>query len=162
MKHLSAASAALFCSVVLLGILMSYPIASTQVTTPKHHCIIRDADFNLQWRHSVEKTLWLENYQRSKNGFQLIYTDLISFGAGTPSDYPVIFQKGGVIRMSVNQQIPEINWTVSRNMQGHILLKDKSWAIANRLPDYSLVQFRSTYTPLWKIWWLGECDEYTE
>ncbi|RLZ07922.1 DUF1850 domain-containing protein [Acinetobacter sp. 2JN-4] len=157
MKSLSAASAALFSGLIVLGVVIACPIASTHVTTPKHDCVIRETDFNLQWRHSVEKTLWLENYHREKKGFQLVYTDLIAFGAGTPSDYPIIFQKDGIIRMSVKQKIAEINWTVSRNMQGRILFGNKSWSIANELPDYSLVQFKNSYTPLWKIWWLGEC-----
>ncbi|NAS10000.1 DUF1850 domain-containing protein [Acinetobacter haemolyticus] len=157
MKIISAASAALFCLALGIVSLVSYPIANTHVMSEKHNCIIREADFNLQWRHSVEKTIWRESYHREKNTFRLVYTDLISFGAGTPSDYPIISQKDGVIRMAVNQKLKEINWTVSQNMQGQLSWNNTTWAIANELPDYSLVQFKSTYTPLWKIWWLGEC-----
>jgi len=157
MKVTSAVFTALFCLTVSLIILVFYPQPNTQVISEKYHCIIRETHFDLQWQHSVEKTLWRESYLRKNNGFFLIHTDLISFGAGTPSDYPIISKKDGFIRMAVNKNISEINWIVSRNMQGQLLWNKKTWFIAKDLPDYSLVRFISTHTPLWKIWWLGEC-----
>lgn len=135
----------------------SYPTLYTQVRVETDICKISTDQFDLQWKHSVEKTAWSEQYQRQKNKFLLRHTDLISFGAGTPSNYPIEFQKNGVIRMRVNQNIDEINWVISRNMQGTILADQKIWSIFQSYPDYSLVNISVQYQPKWKSWWIGEC-----
>lgn len=151
----SAVPAALF----LLGLcgLLLFPVRYTDVQTEQTHCRISTEQFNLQWRHSVEKTRWVENYQREPQHFKLRYTDLISFGAGTPNDYPIIFQKNGMIRMKVDRQVEQINWIISRNMQGSLIIDQKLWPIYQQHPDYTVVQITSQQRPLWKAWQIGEC-----
>ena len=85
------------------------------------------------------------------------YTDLISFGAGTPNDYPIIFQKDGMVRMKVNRRIDQINWIISKNMQGSIIIHQRVWPIFQQYPDYTLVQITAQQQPLWKAWQIGEC-----
>lgn len=150
-----AASAAFF--IFIFGLLMSTPIKYTEVNIAGKQCKISSADFDLQWKHSVEKTIWTENYQRQQQHFLLRYTDLISFGAGTPANLPIISQKNGVIRMSVNQKIEDIDWIVSRNMQGTLKVNKNEWSIYKDYPDYTLVNIAIQQQPLWKTWTIGEC-----
>lgn len=150
-----AASAAIFA--FILGLFLFFPMEYIEVNSAEDRCKISSQDFDLQWRHSVEKTIWLENYQHEQHNFVLRYTDLISFGAGTPTNFPILFQKNGVVRMSVNQKVKDIHWTISRNMQGTIKVHQKEWAIYKDYPDYTLVNISIQQQPLWKIWTIGEC-----
>ena len=152
-------SAVLMTALFLIGLcgLLLFPLRYTDVLVEQTHCRISSAQFNLQWKHSVEKTRWVENYQREQQHFILRYTDLISFGAGTPNDYPIIFQKDGVVRMQVNRRIEQINWIISKNMQGSLVVQQKVWPIFQQHPDYTVVQITSQQQPLWKAWQIGEC-----
>lgn len=159
MKHYkSAVFTALFSlCLIVTWIILTRSTVITEVRTTLFTCTISSQDFSLQWKHSVEKTQWVEYYQRHQDHFILQYTDVISFGAGTPSDYPIIFQKNGVIRMQVDQKISDIRWTVSKNMQGTILVNNKIWLIYQHLPTYSIIEISPQLYPLWKTWQFGEC-----
>ena len=141
MKHYkSAVFTALFSlCLIVTWIILTRSTVITEVRTTLFTCTISSQDFSLQWKHSVEKTQWVEYYQRHQDHFILQYTDVISFGAGTPSDYPIIFQKNGVIRMQVDQKISDIRWTVSKNMQGTILVKNKIYKKNNILGSARVV-----------------------
>ena len=151
----SAVLTALFL-VSLCGFLL-LPIQYTDVSIEQTHCRIASDQFNLQWKHSVEKTRWVEHYQREQQHFNLRYTELVSFGAGTPNDYPIIFQKDGKVRMKVDRQLEQINWIISQNMQGSIVVQQQLWPVSQHYPDYTLVQITSQQQPLWKAWQIGEC-----
>lgn len=151
----SAALTALLLSI--LSLVLSAPKQFIQVQVDQDRCKISSDSFDLQWKHSVEKTTWLEHYQIKQRKFVLRYTDLISFGAGTPTHYPIIFQKNGWIRMDVNQTLKDINWTISKNMQGTIKSQQKQWLIYQDYPDYSIVNISIQQQPFWNVIWLGEC-----
>ena len=150
---------AVFTALFLLDLcgLLFLPVRYSEVTVAQMQCRISTAQFSLQWKHSVEKTRWIENYQREQQHFILRYTDLISFGAGTPNDYPIIFQKDGMVRMKVHRRIDQINWIISKNMQGSIIIHQSVWPIFQQYPDYTLVQITAQQQPLWKAWQIGEC-----
>ena len=154
----SAASAALFVSVVcgLLWILLKQQTL-IQVSVNTQSCRLTQDHFELQWRHSVEKTQWTEFYHIQGQHLILAYTDLVSFGAGTPSHYPIIFQKNGLVRMKVNQQLPELSWFISERMQGAIVTVGHHWKLYQDFPNYSLVHIQVVQQPLWKIWQIGAC-----
>ncbi|ALH95433.1 DUF1850 domain-containing protein [Acinetobacter equi] len=139
------------------GLTFLLPVSYTQVQVNQNICKIPSQSFDLQWKHSVEKTNWLEHYQIKNNNFVLQYTDFISFGAGTPISNLIIFQKDGWIRMEVNQMLKEINWTISKNMQGVIKFNHQEWRIYEDYPNYSLINISIQQQPFWTVLWLGEC-----
>lgn len=134
-----------------------YPVQFILIEVDQKRCKITSDHFALQWKHSVEKTTWLEHYQIKQHKFVLRYTDLVSFGAGTPTHYPIIFQKDGWVRMDVNQIFHDIRWTISKNMQGIIKFEHKQWPIYQQYPDYSIVNISIQQQPFWNVLWLGEC-----
>ena len=79
---------AVITALFLLGLfgLLFLPVRYSEVTVAQMQCRISTAQFSLQWKHSVEKTRWVENYQREQQHFILRYTDQISFRVGTPND----------------------------------------------------------------------------
>ena len=100
----------------------------------------------------------LPAYQRASQGFMLTDTELVSFGAGTPSTAPVLSQENGHVRLQVNTFMKEINWMVSRNMQGQMIFDRHQWTVSEQLPDYSLVKITVQRIPIWKVWTLGVCQ----
>jgi hypothetical protein len=155
-------SVMLLALVMIMGLGLTYvfPVNTTIVTLPAsaRECVIPAESFQLKWRHSVEKTPWSEHYQRASQGFILTDTELVSFGAGTPSTAPVLSQKNGHVRLQVNTFMKEINWMVSRNMQGQIIFDRHQWTVSEQLPDYSLVKITVQHIPIWKVWTLGVCQ----
>lgn len=154
----SAVWAALFLFLCLLISALFFPVTYTQVSIEEnaYRCVIRPQQFQLQWRHSVEKTLWQEHYQRDTAHFILTHTDLVSFGAGTPDDYPILQHKNGQVRMQVNHLFKELHWTISQNMQGQLQVNQQVWSIAEDFPDYTVVHFSVRQQPFWR--WLGQGD----
>lgn len=153
----SAALAALFVCIVALAWILFKSQTMIEVKVNEHTCFLKQNNFALQWQHSVEKTRWTEFYTLDDQHLLLSYTDLVSFGAGTPSDYPIVFQKNGVVRMKVNRKIDELSWFISSRMQGVLITKKHRWMLHEDFPNYSLVQIRVLKQPLWKTWQIGAC-----
>lgn len=156
----SAAQAALFCSLISLAIsyfIMPFHYVVVEVKEQNFICVLKSEHFSLNWIHSVEKTHWEDHYERVKKEFNLTYTTLISFGAGTPDHNQMIEQRDGTIKLKVNQNYPEINWVISRRTQGQIKIEDHIWPVAIQFPDYSLVEFSIHHAPIWKKRGLNDC-----
>jgi len=148
---------ALLLLIACSSIIGFYPIYFIQIQVNQDHCRIFSNHLELQWIHSVEKTTWLEHYQIKHKKFVLQYTDFVSFGAGTPTHYPIIFQKNGWIRMDVNLSVKDIYWTISNHMQGIIIFQHQQWSIYKDYPDYSIVHISIQQQPLWRVLRLGQC-----
>lgn len=141
---------------VLIGIAL-WPVGFTQVSIEQRQCRLVGHEFQLAWRHSVEKTQWIEHYQRQQDHFLLSSTELVSFGAGTPSNAPVIALNAGKLQLLVNRRLAQLDWFISKNMQGRIISDQSTWYIYQDFPDYSLVQFRAKQAPLWQLWRMEAC-----
>ncbi|MCK3655093.1 hypothetical protein A4G19_04720 [Pasteurellaceae bacterium Macca] len=114
-------------------------------------CIINTDHFALRWRHSVERQLWLEHYQRQGNQLHLYQSWLQTFGAGSPStEKEVTDVPPGYIGYQHNQLFKELNWTVSRRMEGSLLWGknlNHEWLVYQQLPDYSLLTIHAYSAP---------------
>lgn len=121
------------------------------------HCRLNSTHFRLDWQHSVEKTRWQEQYQMQADQLLLTETTLVSFGAGTPDREKVIQQQDGKVRISLQRPMKEINWVISRRMQGIIVLPDQQWEIYRDFPDYSVVHISVKQDPRWKTYGIKDC-----
>lgn len=106
--------------------------------------------FTLKWIHSVEKEEWLEMYER--DGEQLLLTETVfkTFGAGVPSDGEIIPSEDGFVHMRINQHLPEMNLTVSENVQTTILTQEKTIPLYELTGDYEFVAISIKRIHLWQ------------
>ncbi|WP_227691417.1 DUF1850 domain-containing protein [Psychrobacter aestuarii] len=103
-------------------------------------CYFTDPNFQLRWMHSVEKQWWEEQYQRQDDGLLLTTTYFEAFGAGTPSTETLApVQKEGYLGYQINEQLPRLNWVVSRLTKGEIDYSRHRFLIHQWVPDYSEV-----------------------
>lgn len=145
----------------LIGICLSgfFPISYLSISSGEFYCVSRTETFSLRWRHSVEKQLWYEHYQRTDNQFILFESWLQTFGAGTPSSTPKTTQAPkGYIGYRHNVVLNELNWTVSPRMEGTVLFNNGTLPVYRFLPEYSVVSFKSEKSPLWFYLLRSACD----
>lgn len=123
--------------------------------------------FSLKWRHSVEKQYWQEVYQVKFSQLILTKTYLQTFGAGTPSTGTPTPAPQGYLGEMVNMPMNELNWLVSNNMQGEILMGDALTGTHDTLPIYQLVSDHSEVIikpmqlTLWQNWHFSSCQSLT-
>lgn len=127
-------------------------------------CRWQDEIFVLQWRHSVEKQLWQEKYEQTGDKLTLTTTYLQAFGAGTPSTGRIIDAPDGYVGLQSNLVFDELNWMVSRNMQGVIYspnAPDERFLIYKQVSDYTPVHINVQKKP-WVLWFFVEkCHDDT-
>lgn len=103
----------------------------------------------LQWRHSVEHQLWQEHYRHDGKRLFLYQTWLQTFGAGTPSQgTSLVNVPPGYIGYEQQVTFAELDWVVSRRMEGTINSANWHFPIYQTLPDYSTVNIKPTQSPL--------------
>lgn len=139
---------ALLLSFILWLVLNRQPVIEVEVKASTGFdgmvCYFIEPNFQLRWMHSVEKQWWEEQYQRQDDGLLLTTTYFQAFGAGTPSTEMLAkVQKTGYIGYQINEQLPYLNWVVSRLTKGEIDYADYQILIHEWVPDYSEV----TITP---------------
>ena len=154
-----AAIAALFslAAFFISCVWMTFPYIFVEVKEQNFQCKIDQKSFQLSWMHSVERTQWKERYLLDKDHFILTDTQFVSFGAGTPDQGTITRQDDGNIHMQINRKMKEINWVISRRMQGKIESADRIWNIYQDFPDYSTVQLSIKKDSLWKKRGLNDC-----
>ncbi|ENU98149.1 DUF1850 domain-containing protein [Acinetobacter variabilis] len=154
-----AAIAALFslAAFFITYVWMTFPYIFVEVKEQNFQCKIDQKSFQLSWMHSVERTQWKERYLLDKDHFILTDTQFISFGAGTPDQGTITRQDDGNIHMQINRKMKEINWVISRRMQGQIESADRIWNIYQDFPDYSTVQLSIKKDSPWKKRGLNDC-----
>ncbi|MFH7349289.1 DUF1850 domain-containing protein [Acinetobacter variabilis] len=154
-----AAIAALFslATFFITYVWMTHPYIFVEVEEQNFQCKIDQKSFQLSWMHSVERTQWKERYLLDKDHFILTDTQFISFGAGTPDQGTITRQDDGNIHMQINRKMKEINWVISRRMQGKIESADRIWNIYQDFPNYSTVQISIKKDSLWKKRGLNDC-----
>lgn len=154
-RMISAALAAL----LLLSLYLLWPntYVALQSQDQQLQCVISTPQLSLIWRHSVEKNLWQENYQVRQQQLYLDSTIIQGFGAGIPSDLPIQQQDQHSIHLQVQRFLPELNWVVSRHMQGQIQVADQIWPIAEQVSDYQIIHIRPRRFMRWQAWQQGEC-----
>lgn len=67
---------------------------------------LKDYSFSIQWKHSVEKEAWVEQFKVHNNGLSLEATKFKTFGAGVPSksEHPAVL-KDGWVHMDIERHI---------------------------------------------------------
>lgn len=123
-----------------------WPQPAAQVSLPNRQCYL-PGEFTLQWRHSVEHQLWREDYFSDGRLLHLTRTQMQTFGAGMPADGTPVQADKGFVAQRGRLKLPELNWTLSRNMQGEIHAGGRIWPPAATLPDYSNVRIVPTRKP---------------
>lgn len=146
--------------IVVFGLLITAVYLSWQqqhivIKSQNIDCRWQSDSFILKWRHSVEKQYWQEYYQQQGDQLHLYQTFMQSFGAGVPSAGKSIPAPKGYVGLSSDVLLPQLNWVVSRNMQGQIIDTDKAFAIYQKVPNYTEVQIAIEKKPRW--FWL--CKE---
>lgn len=134
-----------------------WPQAAAEVSLPQSACYL-PREFTLQWRHSVEHQLWREDYVSDGKTLHLTRSQMQTFGAGMPSDGLPIAADKGFVAQAGRLKLPELNWVVSRNMQGEIRFQGRVWPIAATLPDYATVRIAAVSRPRAFVYF-GACDD---
>ncbi len=134
---------------------MLWPQAAVEISLPNRQCYL-PPELTLQWRHSVEHQLWRESYRSDGKKLHLTRTQMQTFGAGMPSDGLTVAADKGFVAQQGRLKLPELNWTVSRNMQGEIHVDGQIWPLAASLPDYTAVRLAPIKKPRIFIYF-GHC-----
>ncbi|WP_051919465.1 DUF1850 domain-containing protein [Basilea psittacipulmonis] len=122
-------------------------------------CVIPSDHFALRWRHSVEKQMWEEHYVLKHGRIQLDKTFFQSYGAGTPYAEKVIHAPKGYVAYQIDRSFDEMNWVVSRNMEGAILWMDTTWKISDTVPDYTEIKIKPMKTAYYQSIFMENCYE---
>ncbi|MHC5225179.1 DUF1850 domain-containing protein [Ignatzschineria sp. LJL83] len=172
-KHASSISLVtmmvVLCTTLLLLIsLMGSSQRLTLIITPSFQCKIENPQFALSWIHSVDKTPWIEQYERKDAGFLLTKTQFKTFGAGVPHDGKVIESNDSMIHYQINQFMPEINWVIDHEVYSTILLPNNlpndspqgnPWEIYREFDRYSEIQIRNQPFNFWQRVFTRNCHE---
>lgn len=147
---------------ILIGVVFAPLIATVMVRVNDISCQLPTV-FSLKWRHSVEKQLWQEVYELNYPKIVLNKTYLQTFGAGTPTSGKSTPAPQGYLGQTVNQSFDELNWLVSINMQGEIILGDalypsQALMIYQKIPNQSTVNIRPAKLTAWQYLQTPSCQ----
>lgn len=153
---LKRARYSIFVGVLFLIIFGVYPTSRILIGIPKNGeesiCVWQDEQLILKWRHSVEKQYWQEVYHIHRHQLHLLHTYIQAFGAGTPVTGERIAAPAGYIGLKSNVYLKELEWMVSRNMEGVMISKQGEWHIYQLVPDYTSIHISVKKMP--QIMWL--------
>lgn len=135
-----------------------WPRAAVRIGLSESSCYLPAERFMLQWRHSVEHQLWREYYRSDGQSLHLERTEMQTFGAGTPAGGQTVTTEKGFVGFKSSVRLPELNWVVSRNMQGEIRTLQSAWPLYAQVPDYSTIRITPAYLAQMVVW-LGACDD---
>lgn len=144
------------------------------ITIPTHKAVIvniKDVScqlpnvFSLKWRHSVERQYWQEVYQLHHPNITLKKTYLQTFGAGTPSTGSAIIAPDGYVGQVVDMDFLELNWFISPNMQGEIVLGDAIddapvWSVYRLIDKPSPLHIHPQRLTLWQHQLIPKCQSF--
>ncbi|MGV6988341.1 DUF1850 domain-containing protein [Testudinibacter sp. P80/BLE/0925] len=147
-------------SVLLTALACLFPLKLFVIQFGEHRCYLYAQQFELRWRHSVERQLWREHYRRDGDAILLDQTWLQTFGAGTPSQGTPIAAPPGYVGYRQRIRLAEINWVVSRNMQGELSTPQVRIPFYQVVPDYSDVRIKPSRTALMVFLWEKSCHDW--
>lgn len=142
LSHKTAVVSVMAAAVAIFMFFM--PIKSTPVVFGDNITCKLPSTFSLKWQHSVEKQYWQEVYQLDFPKLILTKAYLQTFGAGTPSTGKPTLAPKGYLGERLDIPVETLNWLVSTNMQGEILLGDAIQSTPNVLPIHQIVSNQST------------------
>ncbi|HBO37649.1 MAG TPA: DUF1850 domain-containing protein [Pasteurellaceae bacterium] len=139
-----------------------FPLRVFDIQTAGRQCYLWQSEFELKWRHSVEHQLWRESYRHTGDRLLLYKTRLQTFGAGTPflTDKEVETEEG-YIGYQQEIYLNEINWAVSRNMEGELLSADGQIPFYAKVPDYSVISIHPVRIGFMSFLLGTSCYEWT-
>lgn len=123
-----------------------WPLPAAEVSLPDRQCYL-PRGFSLQWRHSVERQLWREDYVSDGRVLHLTRTQMQTFGAGMPAHGVPVPADEGFVAQQGSLKLPVLNWAVSRLMQGEIRFQGRVWPLAADVPDYSEIRIAPVSRP---------------
>lgn len=152
---------AIIATLLLLIIGSFLPERFTLIHYQDQQCKISAPNFGLYWIHSVDKTPWIEYYERQQEqpyGFTLIETQFRTFGAGVPHTGEVIPSDDGLIHLQMDQRISEFNWIVDQDVQSTILLPNhQHWKIYQIVDRYSEITIKNLPLNFWQRLFTRNC-----
>lgn len=122
-------------------------------------CYLNTRQFTLQWRHSVEHQLWREHYVWQAGSLHLDKTEMQTFGAGTPASGRPTIATPGFVAQTSTVVLPELNWVVSRRMEGEIHTNRGTWLLYQHVPDYTVILIQPVRRMRAQQWLGAHCDE---
>lgn len=150
----------LFLCILFLCILIGRPVSYVVAVSDGLQCYWQSDVLLLTWRHSVEKQNWIERYQRQGRQLFLTHTYTQTFGAGIPAGNQTTVAPKGYVGMRTQLHFDELNWVVSRNMQGQIYTpKEGVFLIYRYVPDYSKVVIKVMDKPWYQWQFMEKCYE---
>ncbi|MFA9485741.1 MULTISPECIES: DUF1850 domain-containing protein [unclassified Moraxella] len=149
--------------VVLFVLMTTVPINTVAMLHVKDISCRLPNVFSLKWRHSVERQYWQEVYQLHYPNIALNKTYLQTFGAGTPSLGSTVDAPDGYVGQAVHLTLKELNWLVSANMQGEIILGDgiddaQTWAVYQLIEQPSEVRILPQKLTFWQNQSIPTCQ----
>lgn len=162
LAHKSLLIIGVILSITLLLFFISKSLSKpfTVIQTANSHCKIAQPQFALSWIHSVDKTPWIEYYERIDHGFLLTTTKFKTFGAGVPHEGRVLESDDAMIHYQINQLMPEINWVIDTAVHSTIILPDNQlWEIYKTSERFSEVQIRNQFLNFWQRLIIRNCHE---
>lgn len=145
---------ALIFSVYLSVIHRSVTIISTPVDT----CKVNDEQFSLFWIHSIDRTPWIEYFERSEHGFVLKKSVFKTFGAGVPNDGQWIKTQDGMIHYVMNFHQEDIRWIVDTDVQSTIVYSNNNdWKIYQDLDRFTEIHIQNKNFNLWQYILMRNC-----
>lgn len=157
---MSKAGKWLFGGIPLTALACLFPLKLFVIQFNDHSCYLYSPEFELSWRHSVERQRWREHYRHDGDKILLDQTWLQTFGAGTPSQGAVIAAPSGYIGYQQQIRLAELNWVVSRNMQGELSTPQLRIPFYQVVPDYSAVRIKPSRTALMVFLWGKSCHDW--
>lgn len=132
----------------------------TVITVENQDCKIQSPKFSLSWIHSVDKTPWLEHYERTDQGFNLTHSIFKTFGAGVPHDGKVLPSNDGMIHYEMNQFMAEINWIIDQDVRSTIIIPNEYlWEIYKTSTRYTEAHIRNQSLNFWQRLIIRNCHE---
>ncbi|WP_084349571.1 DUF1850 domain-containing protein [Moraxella oblonga] len=150
----------IFVIIIGLSVVGLHSQSRLLITTDTWRCKWATDSFVLQWRHSVEKQLWQEYYQKDKHSLLLTHSYVQSFGAGVPTTNTIIPAPDGFVGMKHDLVIPKLSWVVSARMQGTVIepVSQQRLEVYRHVDDYTVVNIQVERQPA--IWWwqINACE----
>lgn len=126
--------------VLLFFLFVRIPV--TEVDAGGEIYYVWENEFTIGWIHSVEKEEWFEVYERKDDFFLLTETYFKTFGAGTPYNEKSTKTEDGFVFMEIGYEYPELNMTVSENVQTSMYMNNKTIPLFEYTDDYEVIRFR--------------------
>lgn len=135
---------------VMLLFVQFYPIHVIQLNANKEKYILKDSVFQIRWIHSVEKELWIEEYEKRDNKLYITQTFFKTYGAGVPANAQETRTVDGYVQMNVEREMPSLDLAVSHNVETTLAINDQMIPLYEMVDDYETVYITVETINVWQ------------